>query len=95
MRAETFPGVVDAYASKDSGPGGDEVLDPCGCQVSGDYRHSQGVAVPRSLRGSAAIDWLANRTPLTVTTWDDPVVRQRCSHAARPRHDRGPDTVPP
>jgi hypothetical protein len=36
--------------------------------------------VPRPLRGSAAIDWLATRNPLTVTTWDDPVVEAAGHH---------------
>jgi hypothetical protein len=71
---------IDAYASKISGPEGDEVLDPCGCGVSVSYVHSQGVAEPRPLRGSAAIDWLATRNPLTVTTWDDPVVEAAGHH---------------
>lgn len=71
---------IDAYASKISGPEGDEVLDPCGCGVSVSYAHSQGVAVPRPLRGSAAIDWLATRNPLTVITWDDPVVEAAGHH---------------
>ena len=78
--ADEFDLGVDAYASKVLGPFDDEALDPCGCQVSGDYRHSQGVAVPRPLRGSAAIDWLANRNPLTVTSWDDPVVEAAGHH---------------
>jgi hypothetical protein len=71
---------VDAYASKLLVAEADESLDPCGCQVSGVYGHSQGVAVPRPLRGSAAIDWLANRNPLTVTSWDDPVVAAAGHH---------------
>lgn len=78
--AEEFGLSVGAYASKVSRPGSDEALDPCGCQVSGVYRHSQGVAVPRPLRGSAAIDWLANRSPLIVTSWDDPVVEEAGHH---------------
>lgn len=78
--AEQFDLVVDAYASKESDADQHEPLDPCGCQVSGVYRHSQGVAVPRPLRGSAAIDWLANRNPLTVASWDDPVVEAAGHH---------------
>ena len=36
--------------------------------------------MPRPLRGSAAIDWLATRNPLTVITWDDPVVEAAGHH---------------
>jgi hypothetical protein len=78
--AEHFDLGVDTYASKDLGPEDHELLDPCGCGVSVSYAHSQGVAVPRPFRGSAAIDWLADRNPLTVTSWDDPVVEAAGHH---------------
>ena len=72
--ADEFDLGVDAYASTEPGQFDDEVLDPCGCRMSVSYGHSQGEAVPRPLRASAAIDWLVERNPLTITTWNDPVI---------------------
>src|SRR3546814_2831113 len=72
----------DAYASKVLDPDGAAPLDPCGCTVSGSYRRPQGVVMPRPIRASAAIDWLANQNPLSVVEWADPVV-EAAGHPVR------------
>src|SRR3546814_10943070 len=72
--AERSEPSFDAYASKVLDPDGAAPLDPCGCTVSGSYRRPQGVVMPRPIRASAAIDWLANQNPLSVVEWADPVV---------------------
>src|SRR3546814_3891300 len=63
-------------------PDGAAPLDPCGCTVSGSYRRPQGVVMPRPIRASAAIDWLANQNPLSVVEWADPVV-EAAGHPVR------------
>lgn len=36
--------------------------------------------MPRPLRGTAAIDWLVGRNPLTIAAWHDPVVEAAGHH---------------
>lgn len=82
--AEHSEPAVDACASTEPGPFDDDGLDIRLPPMSVSYGQSPPNALPRPLRGSATIDWLADRNPLRIIIWEDPVVEAAGHHVLSP-----------